>query len=51
MESEKACKVSDDDNKSSNLYGVRGSYSQLIKRIIPSDDIGITLLGNLKVPL
>ncbi|KAI3440329.1 CST complex subunit CTC1 [Psidium guajava] len=49
VESEKACKVSDDDNKNSNLYGVRGSYSQLIKRIIPSDNIGITLLGNLKV--
>ncbi|XP_056167763.1 CST complex subunit CTC1 isoform X2 [Syzygium oleosum] len=49
VESEKACKVSDDDNKSSNLYGVRGSYSQLIKRIIPSDNIGVTLLGNLKV--
>ncbi|KAF8024254.1 hypothetical protein BT93_F1448 [Corymbia citriodora subsp. variegata] len=49
VESEKACKVSDDDNKSSNLYGVNGSCGQLIKRIIPSDNIGITLLGNLKV--
>ncbi|XP_010061780.1 CST complex subunit CTC1 isoform X1 [Eucalyptus grandis] len=49
VESEKACKVSDDDKKSSNLYGVRGSYSQLIKRIIPSDNIGVTLLGKLKV--
>ncbi|XP_030540051.1 CST complex subunit CTC1 isoform X2 [Rhodamnia argentea] len=49
VESEKACKVSDDDNTSSNLFGVRGSYSQLIKRIISSDNIGITLLGNLKV--
>ena len=49
LELENDCKRLPDDNHLRILSGEAGSHSPSIRRIIPSEDVGIVLLGNLKV--